>query len=88
VTPFQLGPSVVVAVGDVLAPGTDLPNDPGVGGFGQLDAEIVLQTRCASTACSPFFAAVVIANFCGCRAGREAVEKVQAAEGVDSQPTP
>ena len=37
------GPTITVQVGDAVAAGAALTNDPNVGGFGQLDAEVVRQ---------------------------------------------
>ena len=37
------GPALVVAVGDSVDAGEALTDDPNVGGFGQMDAEVVLQ---------------------------------------------
>ena len=50
---IPVGPELAVAVGDQVEAGAPLTNDPNVGGFGQLDAEVVLQNPFASTACSP-----------------------------------
>lgn len=76
-----VGPTLVVAVGDVLAAGAPISNDPGVGGFGQLDAEIVLQNPVRIYGMLAFFAAVVIAQILLVLKKKQ-VEKVQAAEGI------
>ncbi|MEI8251830.1 MAG: apocytochrome f, partial [Synechococcus sp. ELA057] len=75
------GPSVQVAVGDVVAAGTPLTNDPNVGGFGQLDAEVVLQNPVRIYGLLAFFAAVALAQIMLVLKKRQ-IEKVQAAEGV------
>ena len=74
------GPSLIVAVGDSVANGAALTNDPNVGGFGQLDAEIVLQNPVRIYGLLAFFAAIAIAQIMLVLKKRQ-VEKVQAAEG-------
>jgi apocytochrome f len=75
------GPSVTVAVGDAVAAGAALTNDPNVGGFGQIDAEIVLQNPLRIYGLLAFFAAIAIAQIFLVLKKRQ-VEKVQAAEGI------
>jgi apocytochrome f len=75
------GPSLMVAVGDQVETGTPLTNDPNVGGFGQLDAEVVLQDPVRIYGLLAFFAAVVLAQIMLVLKKRQ-VEKVQAAEGI------
>ena len=41
---LQPGPELLVAKGDAVEAGTALTSDPNVGGFGQHDTEIVLQS--------------------------------------------
>ncbi len=41
---LQPGPELIVSEGDVVEAGSPLTNDPNVGGFGQHDTEIVLQS--------------------------------------------
>ncbi|MBE9068400.1 apocytochrome f [Leptolyngbya cf. ectocarpi LEGE 11479] len=41
---LQPGPELIVSKGDTVAAGAALTNDPNVGGFGQHDTEIVLQS--------------------------------------------
>ena len=41
---LQPGPELIVTEGDVVETGAPLTNDPNVGGFGQHDTEIVLQS--------------------------------------------
>jgi apocytochrome f len=75
------GPSVITKVGDVVAAGAALTNDPNVGGFGQLDAEVVLQNPNRIYGLLAFFAAVALAQIMLVLKKKQ-VEKVQAAEGV------
>jgi apocytochrome f len=75
------GPTVIVAVGDELAAGAPLTNDPNVGGFGQVDAEVVLQNPVRIYGMLAFFAAVTLAQIMLVLKKRQ-VEKVQAAEGI------
>lgn len=74
------GPSLIVAVGDTVANGAPLTNDPNVGGFGQIDAEIVLQNPVRIYGLLAFFAAIALAQIMLVLKKRQ-VEKVQAAEG-------
>jgi apocytochrome f len=74
------GPSVIVAVGDAVEAGSPLTNDPNVGGFGQLDAEVVLQNPVRIYGLLAFFAAVALAQIMLVLKKRQ-IEKVQAAEG-------
>ncbi len=74
------GPTLTVAVGDAVEVGGALTNDPNVGGFGQLDAEVVLQNPVRIYGMLAFFAAVVLAQILLVLKKRQ-VEKVQAAEG-------
>jgi apocytochrome f len=75
------GPTVLVAVGDEVAAGAALTNDPNVGGFGQIDTEIVLQNPVRIYGLLAFFAAVALAQIMLVLKKRQ-VEKVQAAEGL------
>lgn len=75
------GPTVTVAVGDAVTAGASLTNDPNVGGFGQLDAEVVLQNPVRIYGLLAFFAAIAIAQIMLVLKKRQ-VEKVQAAEGI------
>ena len=74
------GPSLIVAVGDSITNGAPITNDPNVGGFGQLDAEIVLQNPVRIYGLLAFFAAIALAQIMLVLKKRQ-VEKVQAAEG-------
>ncbi|MEB3233865.1 MAG: apocytochrome f [Cyanobacteriota bacterium] len=75
------GPTVTVAVGDQVSAGAPLTNDPNVGGFGQIDTEIVLQNPVRIYGLLAFFAAVALAQIMLVLKKRQ-VEKVQAAEGI------
>jgi apocytochrome f len=70
-----------VAVGDEVAAGAPLTDDPNVGGFGQTEAEVVLQNPVRIYGLLAFFAAVVLAQIMLVLKKRQ-VEKVQAAEGL------
>ncbi len=75
------GPTLTVAVGDSVSAGAPLTDDPNVGGFGQLDAEIVLQNPVRLYGMLAFFAAVALAQIMLVLKKKQ-VEKVQAAEGI------
>ena len=75
------GPELIVSVGDHIEPGTALTSDPNVGGFGQLDTEVVLQSRARVIGLIIFFAGVTLAQIMLVLKKKQ-VEKVQAAEGV------
>jgi apocytochrome f len=71
----------LVAVGDAVTAGAPLTNDPNVGGFGQMDAEVVLQDPLRIYGLLAFFATVALAQILLVLKKRQ-VEKVQAAEGI------
>ncbi|MEB3200458.1 MAG: apocytochrome f [Synechococcaceae cyanobacterium] len=75
------GPALQVSVGDAVEAGAALTNDPNVGGFGQLDAEVVLQNPVRLYGMLAFFAIVAMAQILLVLKKRQ-VEKVQAAEGI------
>ena len=75
-----VGPALLVKTGDSIEAGTPLTNDPNVGGFGQVDAEVVLQNPVRIYGLLAFFAAVAIAQIMLVLKKKQ-VEKVQAAEG-------
>ena len=75
------GPSLLVAVGDEVDAGAPLTDDPNVGGFGQTEAEVVLQNPVRIYGLLAFFAAVFLAQIMLVLKKRQ-VEKVQAAEGL------
>ncbi len=75
------GPALAVAVGDAVVLNGPLSEDPNVGGFGQLDSEIVLQNPVRIYGMLAFFAAVAFAQIMLVLKKKQ-VEKVQAAEGI------
>ena len=77
---IPVGPELLVKFGDTVAAGDAITNDPNVGGFGQVDAEIVLQNPVRIYGLLAFFAAVAIAQIMLVLKKRQ-IEKVQAAEG-------
>ncbi len=77
---IPIGPQLLVNVGDTVEAGGALTNDPNVGGFGQVDAEIVLQNPVRIYGLLAFFAAVAVAQIMLVLKKKQ-VEKVQAAEG-------
>ena len=78
---IPVGPALQVSVGDAVEAGAAITNDPNVGGFGQVDAEIVLQNPVRIYGLLAFFAAVALAQIMLVLKKRQ-IEKVQAAEGV------
>ena len=75
------GPAVIVQVGDAVDAGAPLTNDPNVGGFGQIDGEIVLQNPVRIYGLLAFFAIVALSQIMLVLKKRQ-VERVQAAEGT------
>lgn len=75
------GPALKVAVGDAVSAGAPLTNDPNVGGFGQVDAEVVLQNPVRIYGLLAFFSLVALSQILLVLKKRQ-VEKVQAAEGI------
>ncbi|WP_320677741.1 cytochrome f [Prochlorococcus sp. MIT 1300] len=78
---IPVGPELVVKVGDTVQAGSPFTIDPNAGGFGQLDAEVVLQNPARIYGLLAFFAAVSIAQVLLVLKKKQ-VEKVQAAEGI------
>ena len=78
---IPVGPALQVSVGDPVEAGAAITNDPNVGGFGQVDAEIVLQNPVRIYGLLAFFAAVALAQIMLVLKKKQ-IEKVQAAEGV------
>lgn len=76
-----VGPALIVSVGDAVEAGAPITNDPNVGGFGQLDTEVVLQNPVRIYGLLAFFAAVALAQIMLVLKKKQ-FEKVQAAEGV------
>ena len=77
---IPVGPQLLISVGDSVEAGAPLTDDPNVGGFGQVDAEIVLQNPVRIYGLLAFFAAVALAQIMLVLKKKQ-VEKVQAAEG-------
>ena len=75
-----VGPALIVSVGDAVEAGAPITNDPNVGGFGQLDTEVVLQNPVRIYGLLAFFAAVALAQIMLVLKKKQ-FEKVQAAEG-------
>ncbi len=73
------GPELLVNKGDEVAAGAALTSDPNVGGFGQHDTEIVLQSSTRVTGLIAFLAAVMVTQIMLVLKKKQ-VEKVQAAE--------
>ncbi|MBV8887358.1 MAG: apocytochrome f [Chroococcidiopsidaceae cyanobacterium CP_BM_RX_35] len=74
-----LGPELVVAQGQTVKAGDDLTNNPNVGGFGQHDGEIVLQSATRIRWLMAFLAAIMLCQVLLVLKKKQ-VEKVQAAE--------
>ena len=73
------GPTILVAVGDEVTAGQPLTNNPNVGGFGQIDAEIVLQNPNRVLGLMAFFAITTLAQIMLVLKKKQ-VERVQAVE--------
>ncbi|MBF2078738.1 MAG: apocytochrome f [Synechococcales cyanobacterium T60_A2020_003] len=73
------GPALIVSEGDAVTAGSALTSDPNVGGFGQKDAEIVLQNPNRIKGLLAFLGAVMITQIMLVLKKKQ-VEKVQAAE--------
>jgi len=73
------GPTILVAVGDEVTAGQPLTNNPNVGGFGQVDTEIVLQNPNRVLGLMAFFAITTLAQIMLVLKKKQ-VERVQAVE--------
>ena len=73
------GSSLIVSVGDTVEAGQALTTNPNVGGFGQADGEIVLQSSARITGLLGFFVLVILTQIFLVLKKKQ-VEKVQAAE--------
>jgi apocytochrome f len=73
------GPTILVAVGDQVTAGQPLTNNPNVGGFGQVDTEIVLQNPNRVLGLMAFFAITTLAQIMLVLKKKQ-VERVQAVE--------
>ncbi len=78
---IPVGPSLLVKVGDQVKAGQVLTNDPNVGGFGQVDTEVVLQSPARVIGLLVFFMGVTLTQILLVLKKKQ-VEKVQAAEGI------
>ena len=75
------GPQLVVNEQETINTGDPLTNDPNVGGFGQLDTEVVLQSPYRIIGLIAFFIGVGLTQILLVLKKKQ-VEKVQAAEGI------
>jgi apocytochrome f len=73
------GPELIVSEGDQVTAGQALTNNPNVGGFGQRDTEIVLQSSARIQGLLAFFGIVILSQILLVLKKKQ-VEKVQAAE--------
>lgn len=73
------GPELIVSEGDTVAAGAALTSNPNVGGFGQKDTEIVLQSANRIKGLLAFLAAVTLSQILLVLKKKQ-VERVQAAE--------
>ena len=78
---IPVGPQLIVKEQDQIKAGDPLTNDPNVGGFGQLDAEVVLQSPYRIIGLIAFFVGVGLTQILLVLKKKQ-VEKVQAAEGI------
>lgn len=79
VTNVPVGPELIVTEGDTITKGAPITTNPNVGGFGQVETEIVLQSPNRIKGLMAFLAAVVISQIMLVLKKKQ-VEKVQAAE--------
>ena len=75
------GAALLIKEGDQIEAGSKLTEDPNVGGFGQLDTEIVLQSKARVIGLIVFFIGVGLSQIMLVLKKKQ-VEKVQAAEGI------
>ena len=75
------GTTLLVKEGETIEAGYKLTDDPNVGGFGQLDTEIVLQSKARVIGLIVFFIGVGLSQIMLVLKKKQ-VEKVQSAEGV------
>jgi apocytochrome f len=76
-----VGADLVVSEGDTLTAGAPLTTNPNVGGFGQVDTEIVLQSAGRVKGLIAFVVAVMLTQIMLVLKKKQ-VERVQAAEGL------
>ena len=75
------GPEMIVSEGDAVTAGTPITTNPNVGGFGQMDTEIVLQSPNRVKGLIAFLAATMLTQIMLVLKKKQ-VERVQAAEGL------
>ncbi len=75
------GTTLLIKEGETVEKGAKLTEDPNVGGFGQLDKEIVLQSKARVIGLMIFFIGVGLSQIMLVLKKKQ-VEKVQAAEGI------
>ena len=73
------GPELIVSQGEQIAAGDALTNDPNVGGFGQKDTEVVLQSPARIAGMIVFVAGIMLCQIL-LVVKKKQVERVQAAE--------
>ena len=78
---LPIGSQLIVKVNDEIKSGESLTSDPNVGGFGQLDKEVVLQSPYRIIGLIAFFIGVALTQILLVLKKKQ-VEKVQAAEGI------
>ena len=78
---LPVGSQLIVKVNDEIKSGESLTSDPNVGGFGQLDKEVVLQSPYRIIGLIAFFIGVGLTQILLVLKKKQ-VEKVQAAEGI------
>ncbi len=78
---IPIGPEILVKIGDSIEQGMPLTNDPNVGGFGQIDTEVVLQSPARVFGLLAFFIGVSLTQILLVLKKKQ-VEKVQAVEGI------
>tara|TARA_B100001029_G_C15045059_1_gene446494 strand:+ start:119 stop:1072 length:954 start_codon:yes stop_codon:yes gene_type:complete len=78
---LPIGTKLIVNLNDEIKAGEPLTNDPNVGGFGQLDTEVVLQSPYRVIGLLAFFIGVGLTQILLVLKKKQ-VEKVQAAEGI------
>ena len=76
-----VGPALIVSEGDAVDAGAPLTTDPNVGGFGQIDTEIVLQSPGRVKGLIAFLVAIMLTQILLVLKKKQ-VERVQAAEGL------
>ena len=76
-----VGVELIVSPGESVSAGTALSSDPNVGGFGQTDSEIVLQSPARILGMLGFFTLAIAAQILLVLKKRQ-VERVQAVEGI------